>query len=173
MDTSLRSDTCARETIGSPDEATAQPLLLRLEGVRKEGDGWRAKCPSCDGSRRDVLSVAVGEKRVLVHCFAGCSQDDVLSAVGLSWKDLQPSRSWPPSRHDMQAWRAQQKQVGVTTAVETLTREIAVLRCTASMLAAGCALEGNDITRFAQSILAIDAIASVFCEPRRHKAGGE
>lgn len=27
-----------------------------------------------------------------MHCFVGCSNDDILAAVGLSWRDLYPDR---------------------------------------------------------------------------------
>jgi hypothetical protein len=41
--------------------------------------------------------VSVKEGRVLIHCFAGCSADAVLGAVGLTWKDLREAGPW--------AWR--------------------------------------------------------------------
>ena len=34
--------------------ATAEPLLQRLEGLQKSGGGWRAKCPACGGASRKV-----------------------------------------------------------------------------------------------------------------------
>lgn len=52
--------------------ASAEPLLQRLEGIQKQGNGWRARCPACGGMSRK-LSVAEAGDRVLVHCFAGCA----------------------------------------------------------------------------------------------------
>lgn len=172
MDMSQRSDTGAHAMVGAPNEATAQPLLLRLEGVRKEGDGWRAKCPSCNGSRRDVLTVAIGDKRILVHCFAGCAQDDVLAAVGLSWKNLQPTRTWPPSKAEDREWRMKQRQVSIGVAAATMQREIVVVANAASEVAHGRVLDGIDLLRLAQAIAAIDAVAAIYCDPYKHKAGG-
>jgi putative DNA primase/helicase len=73
-------------------------LLGRLEGVRPAGpNSWVARCPAHD-DRNPSLSVSVKEGRVLVHCFAGCSADAVLGAVGLTWRDLRGADPW--------AWRA-------------------------------------------------------------------
>jgi hypothetical protein len=63
-------------------------LLERLNGVRQVGpDKWRAKCPGHD-SRSLTLSIADRDGRVLLHCFAGCATDAVLSTVGLTFSDL-------------------------------------------------------------------------------------
>jgi hypothetical protein len=45
-------------------------LLSRLQGVRKSGRGWQAKCPSHEDRH---ASLSVGEASsgaALVHCFA-------------------------------------------------------------------------------------------------------
>jgi putative DNA primase/helicase len=93
-------------------------LLDRLEGVRPAGpNSWVARCPAHD-DRDPSLSVALKDGRVLVHCFAGCAPDEVLGAVGLTWKDLRaylspfPSRPKPrpkpepeaPSPEDLERW---------------------------------------------------------------------
>jgi hypothetical protein len=98
-------------------------LLGRLEGVRRTGaNSWVARCPAHD-DRNPSLSVSVKEGRVLIHCFAGCSPDAVLGAVGLTWKDLRapdpwawrspvlrPSRPKPepeaPAPEDLERWEA-------------------------------------------------------------------
>jgi putative DNA primase/helicase len=73
-------------------------LLARLEGVRPAGpSSWTARCPAHD-DRNPSLSVSVKEGRILLHCFAGCSADAVLGAVGLTWRDLRGADPW--------AWRA-------------------------------------------------------------------
>lgn len=66
-------------------------VLAQLQDVRREGDGWKARCPAHD-DRNPSLGVDVGEDgRVLLHCFGGCSFDSVLSVLGLSAADLAPS----------------------------------------------------------------------------------
>lgn len=50
----------------------------------KSGDRWRSKCPS-HGSRGGTLLV---DSQGSFHCFAGCEASEILSALGLGWKDL-------------------------------------------------------------------------------------
>lgn len=62
---------------------TIDEVLSALDGVRPVGPGkWVARCPAHD-DRHPSLSVAEANGRVLLHCFAGCSYRDILSALGL------------------------------------------------------------------------------------------
>jgi hypothetical protein len=70
----------------------AAPLLSRLEGVRPAGSGrWYARCPAHPDDSPS-LSIWDHGHKVLVHCFAGCDPTDVLTAVGITWRDLYPDR---------------------------------------------------------------------------------
>lgn len=63
-------------------------LLPKLEGLRKSGSGYTAKCPAHDDGRAS-LSVGPGKDHpVVLHCHAGCDRDAVLDAIGLKWADL-------------------------------------------------------------------------------------
>lgn len=148
----------------------AEVLLNRLSSVSKSGNGWRARCPSCSGGRRDNVSIAEIDGRVLVHCFAGCAKDDVLSAVGLTWKDIAPPRSWPLSPEELRRERQRLREVGVSQAANTLVREIFVIQAAAEKVARGLPLSSEDAARLAESAASIDAIAAVFVEPRRRSA---
>lgn len=69
-------------------------VLARLEelGCRPVGSNgaWRALCPAHD-DRRPSLSVGEGDDgRVLLKCHAGCSTEDVLARLGLTWSGLFP-----------------------------------------------------------------------------------
>ncbi len=69
---------------------TVETLLSRLDGVRPAGDGrWYSECPAHD-DRSPSLSIRDAGDKVLVHCFAGCEAEDVLNAVGLTFRDLYP-----------------------------------------------------------------------------------
>jgi len=59
-------------------------VLQRLQGVRRQGGYWVARCPSHeDGS--PSLSVKSGYGgRVLLNCFAGCSFASIIGALDLS-----------------------------------------------------------------------------------------
>jgi len=63
-------------------------VLERLKKVQQTPPGkWRACCPAHDSSGRS-LAIADRDGRVLLHCFAGCAADAVLSSVGLTFGDL-------------------------------------------------------------------------------------
>jgi hypothetical protein len=82
-----------------PENTKLFNILSRLEGVKRCGNGWQAHCPAHD-DRKQSLHVSEGKDgRVLVHCHAGCSVDDVCAAVGLGTKDLFPE----PERKRKQA----------------------------------------------------------------------
>lgn len=71
---------------------TADDLAARLERVRYSGPGFTARCPAHE-DRSPSLSVRDGEKGVLVHCHAGCSVEDVCSAINIQPSDLFPESS--------------------------------------------------------------------------------
>jgi hypothetical protein len=68
-------------------------VLSHLEGVRRGGEGWMAKCPHHD-DRQASLSVKEGtDGRVLLHCFRGCDTRSVVESAGLAFVDLFPPGS--------------------------------------------------------------------------------
>ena len=75
--------------------STERPIghvLAALHGVRQHGGAYRADCPCGHGSR-GTLSVAEGnDGQVLVHCFAGCSFQEIAAAAGLSAFSFFPAR---------------------------------------------------------------------------------
>lgn len=63
-------------------------FLSRLQGVQDKGNGqYMARCP-CHNDKRQSLSVAMGEDKIVVKCFADCAYEDILRAVGVDWKDM-------------------------------------------------------------------------------------
>ena len=70
--------------------STAETLISRLDGVIPRGAGrWNARCPAHD-DKAPSLSIRETEAKVLLHCFARCTAEDVLTAVDLTWNDLYP-----------------------------------------------------------------------------------
>jgi len=58
-------------------------LLGHLDSVRQTGQGkWMARCPAHD-DQHPSLSIGLAEGRILLHCFAGCSDRVVLRVIGL------------------------------------------------------------------------------------------
>jgi hypothetical protein len=64
---------------------TVEAVLARLQGVRRNGRGWQARCPAHE-DHTPSLSINEREGKVLVHCHAGCLQEAVLAAL----KELSP-----------------------------------------------------------------------------------
>ena len=54
--------------------------IARALGGRKAGCGWTARCPAHD-DREPSLSIRDADRKVLVHCHAGCDQRDVVAAL--------------------------------------------------------------------------------------------
>lgn len=83
---------------------SADTLISRLEGVKKTGPSkWQALCPSHIDKTPSLSIRELEDGRVLLHDFAGCSAEEVLSAVDLTWDALFPPRplqshSCPPIR---------------------------------------------------------------------------
>lgn len=76
-------------------------VLADLPGARRFGSRYRASCPSCHG-RSDKLSIAEGRNgAVLVKCFAGCTLEQICSALGRPVGSLMPSSP---------AWRDHERQ---------------------------------------------------------------
>ena len=68
-----------------------EDLISRLH-ARPCGRGWKAKCPAHD-DREPSLSINKGaDHRILIKCQAGCSTDDVLAALGMTYHDLFPAK---------------------------------------------------------------------------------
>lgn len=58
------------------------------QSVRRSGAGWTALCPAHD-DRHHSLSIKEGDDgRVLLHCFAGCTPEAIVDAMGLGMSDL-------------------------------------------------------------------------------------
>jgi len=66
---------------------TTEEILHRLDGVKKSGKDFTARCPAHQ-DKHQSLSVGDGDKGVVVHCHAGCTPDEVMHALALEVKDL-------------------------------------------------------------------------------------
>jgi len=150
--------------------ATAEPLLQRLDCVQKSGNGWRARCPACAGSSRK-LSVAEREGRVLVHCFSGCQAIDVLQSVGLAWADIMPPRHWPDSPEDRRNARRAIREVGWASALKVLALESKVALIAARQLAGWHYLSAADDKRLAEAVTRIDHASAVLVEAATWRPG--
>ena len=66
-------------------------LLTRLENLRRTGDGkWLACCPAHNDNNPSLTIKQTEDGKILIHCFAGCDVNSVVSSMGLTLSDLMP-----------------------------------------------------------------------------------
>ena len=73
-------------------------ILSYFQVARRYGETAQCRCP-CHDDKQASLTITSGHDSVLIHCHAGCSIENVLSAAGLKKSDLfyrkkQTSSSW-------------------------------------------------------------------------------
>ena len=98
-------------------EATAR-RICETRGGRWSGSKGMARCPAHD-DRTPSLGVRLGRSAVLFHCFAGCSQSDVLAALAREgfqarhlfggssvYAGLPSPHEQKPSANALRLWRA-------------------------------------------------------------------
>lgn len=136
---------------------TAERLLERLDAVRANGDGrWMARCPAHE-DRSPSLSVReTRDGTVLIHCFAGCSAADVVTAVGLEFRDL-----FPPS-DSLAEHRSRPRRVPPMSAaslLSVLSRRLSGLEIALADLESGQVLSARDRATVRESIADIRHMA--------------
>lgn len=73
----------------------ADLILTRLQGVREVGpQRWAARCPAHEDRSPSLSIRATDDGKLLLHCFTGCAPDEILTALGLTWRDLYPTDRW-------------------------------------------------------------------------------
>lgn len=72
---------------------TIQEILAKFEGVeQKSPNSWMARCPA-HGDKNPSLSITQApDGKILLHCFAGCTVEEIVGAVGLRMCDIMPDR---------------------------------------------------------------------------------
>jgi hypothetical protein len=67
---------------------TTSEIASKLTKAKKTASGYLACCPAHD-DRSPSLSISEGSGgKILLKCFAGCSTDSIVRAIGLEMKDL-------------------------------------------------------------------------------------
>ncbi len=117
-----------------------EKIIDRLEGVREIRPGdYYAKCCAHD-DKTPSLHITERDNRILIYCFAGCSADNVLDAIGLQWADLYSDR-------DQAAYAAALAVPIRAPKVDPLEHERLILEIAAGDLRRGEKLSLEDIAR--------------------------
>lgn len=106
---------------------SAAVLISRLEKCRRTGAGtWLACCPAHEDKSPSMSVREVEDGRVLVHCFAGCSVEAILGAIGLEFDALFPPK---PAVDHLPAVRRPFPAADVLEAVAAESLLVAMLAC--------------------------------------------
>lgn len=110
---------------------TASQIATQLHGKRA-GKRWQCRCPTglhAHGDRNRSLSVWESDDGwVLVHCFAGCTREEILAAMGLKIRDLalnefNPNPEWKQRRKDEDRLKLYERQHGLAIMAQAIIPE--------------------------------------------------
>lgn len=65
-------------------------ILAKLSKVSGNGVQYKACCPAHEDRSPSLSLLFNQDGRILIHCHAGCSAEEVLESIGLSLTDLYP-----------------------------------------------------------------------------------
>ncbi len=130
-------------------------LLSHFDGVKEAGRGkYVARCSAHD-DRKPSLAISEGDNgRLLLHCWAGCETETVLSAVGLTFSDVMPERIG--SDH---AYKPVQKRFDAGQVLRVLRSEAILVAIAAENIAEGIKLSDEDRDRVFNASCRIQAAA--------------
>lgn len=111
-----------------------------LDGVRvTTRNAWMARCPAHSDRSPSLCVKAVGDGRILLHCFAGCDTAQILSKLGLTLSDLFPER--------LEGGPRVRPAFSAIEALRALAREAGIVAIVASDIASGKRVNSNDASR--------------------------
>jgi hypothetical protein len=96
-------------TTGEALNRVLAALQARGYEPKHVGAAWRYRCPAHDGGDRNAYALErPGEVKVGCHS-RGCSSDDILTAIGLDWRDRYDNRRdvkyvYPDGRVNVRYW---------------------------------------------------------------------
>jgi hypothetical protein len=138
---------------------SVESLLSNLDGIRCTGNGrWLAKCPAHDDHKASLAIRELEDGRVLIHDFAGCEPELVLSAVGLTFDALFPDRPIGECKPDRRPFPA-------ADVLRAISFEALIVVLVANDIATGKGISDGDMERLkvasARISAAIDASSHV------------
>lgn len=67
---------------------TESDLIARFQSAKKTGKNTYQACCPAHKDKNPSLSIAITHEKILLHCHAGCSPEQVVQAIGLQMSDL-------------------------------------------------------------------------------------
>ncbi len=91
-------------------------------GGKPNGRGFLCRCPAHDDKSPSLSVMDADSGNVLIKCFAGCSTEDVVAALGIQMKDLFPPSDYTPQQRKTYRQKASRAQL-----LKALYHELLVL----------------------------------------------
>lgn len=135
--------------------SAAENLLSRLQGVKGRNGSWVARCPSHQDKSPSLAVRELDDGRVLLHCFAGCSTESVVSSVGLTIGDLFPPNE-KRQNYPAEGLRPVKQKFFATDLLRIVSFEATVVSLVAYDLANGRQISPEDRERMMVAFERID-----------------
>lgn len=130
---------------------SADILLQQLQKVKRTRPShWLACCPSHPDKTASLSVRELDDGRVLAHCFAGCSVEEILSAVGLTFDDLFPAK-------EIQHGKPERRPFPAADILRAIANEALIVYLAAIAVAKGQILPEFEITRLLTAASRIQA----------------
>ena len=132
---------------------TAEALLSRLDRVKRTGNNrWIARCPAHADKGPSLAVREADDGTVLIHCFAGCSAHEIVSAAGLVLGDL-----FPPCSQGTHCSKSERRPFAALDVLRCIGREALIVAVAASRLARGHQIPPEDRNRLLRAAERISA----------------
>jgi len=115
-------------------------ILSQLEGVRRSGEGFVARCPGHDDQVQSLSIKETSDGTVLLKCHAGCEAHSVVEALGLEMKHLFPKKNKDAFNPPRKTATAQRFSEGTENAKKKGAKTVALPFATVSQQCNGCTL---------------------------------
>jgi hypothetical protein len=114
-------------------------ILSRLEKVKGRNGAYTACCPAHSDKSPSLAIRELDDGRILIKCFADCSVQDILGAIGMDMNDLFPNvnKDLPPVKRKYYA----------SDLLRVIEFEAWVVSVAAYTMAQGLTLSEEDRTR--------------------------
>lgn len=74
------------------DDDAVQNFLRAIPDKRREGQGWKVRCPAHDDDEYSLKVDRGDDGKVLLKCFAGCTPQEIVGRLGMTMQDLFPAK---------------------------------------------------------------------------------
>jgi hypothetical protein len=134
---------------------SAEAILSRCQNVRKTGPGrWICSCPAHEDKNPSMNVRELPDLKVLMICRAGCTNREIVEALGLHWSALFPESDIGRSTYD--DFKREAARIPWRDVLEAVAFEAQLTAIAASNLKAGVVLSQEDLDRLWQAAVRLN-----------------